>query len=168
MAFSSMSNNGSGSRPVPVHGVDSENTEGIGAALWAGLFSFKGTATRMLFWIVILSTGVIATTIDLALITAAGVKISGGPYPLPLLLVMLLVDLVSAWIGFSVTTRRLRDRAWSNGGIVTVLVALPILGFIAPFLVIVVPVGVVFLLWAGMGLLNLWILIECGFLPSKE
>ena len=106
------------------------------------LFSFKGRATRTEFWVTsLVSMSISIVTLFLVLVTLYSNSTESINEVLEVLVatVAYLLILTPWWIYFAVTARRFHDRGKS--GWMTLLHFLPAIGFI-------------------------WIIIECGFLPS--
>jgi uncharacterized membrane protein YhaH (DUF805 family) len=156
----------------PARGLPPGDSEpdpgGIGSALWAGLFSFRGEATRFEWWMASIGALVIGSTLGLAARAVAGTPLDREASPgLGMAIFSIAVYVVITWVQFAATARRLRDRGWSTELILAGLLG-PSLAVIAAFVFVVSGAfGIGMFLGVASLLGALWVLIECGFLPSR-
>jgi uncharacterized membrane protein YhaH (DUF805 family) len=166
MAFPSMSNDRRSEAGVV---RDRGDPHGIGAAIWSLLFSFRGSAGRLQYWTTVIGALIIGMTLFLAIALSLGAdleELASTTRQSPVTLNI--VFLPFSWVIVAVTAKRLRDRGWSNEMIAGALVGLPVLTVANYFIALLESVMTATVLGCLLSLANLWVFIECGFLPSQD
>ena len=156
MTFKVFADPRSSGAPLP-HYHNPDGGEDITAVLLA-LFWFRGTATRLVYWLVNLGVSFCGFLIVMTYLSLYGLE-GARPYLEPTSPVMLVYSVLGGWIMTTTMVRRLNDRGWPTWLIVAYFLSLPILPLIAFF-----TVPEVLLLSLP---LYVWAAIECAFLGSK-
>jgi uncharacterized membrane protein YhaH (DUF805 family) len=125
-------------------------------------------ATRFEWWMTLIGSLVISETLKLAIVVAAGVEIeTSWTLFSGMAIFTIALYVTTTWIYLSISARRLRDRGWSTELIVVGLAGPIAVAVAALFLGLSGSHGVAMALFALGGLWTLWVMIECGFLPSQ-
>jgi uncharacterized membrane protein YhaH (DUF805 family) len=151
---------------LPSYGDESEFSI---ASMLVRPFSFRGEATRLEYWLIWLTIIIVELTVALAMLKLINPDSEALRNPSGALLhISWITGLITIWMSLSVTVRRLRDRGWSTGFIVAMLLGSPFLfGALGLVCAAAGAPGLGSLLLLAMWPVQIWIFIECAFFGSK-